>query len=55
MFTVSSGPAGAAEVAIQHQPAAAEPEAADEGGWWRSGEGNVAPTLVLVVLLSSRI
>ena len=44
-FPVSSGSAGAPEVAIEHQPAAAEPEAADEGGWWRGGEGNVAPTL----------
>ena len=44
-FPVSSGSAGAPEVAIEHQPAAAEPEAADEGGRWRGGEGNVAPTL----------
>ena len=35
----SSGPSGAAEVALQHQPPAAEPPSAHEGGGRRGGEG----------------
>lgn len=34
-----SGSAGPAEVALQHQPAAAEPPSADEGGRRRGGQG----------------
>lgn len=40
---VCSGPPGPAEVALQHQPAAAEPAAAHEGGRRRGGEGNEGP------------
>lgn len=41
LCSVCSGPPGAAEVEIQHQPSAAELEAVDEGGRWWGGEGNV--------------
>lgn len=38
-----SGPPGALEVALQHQLAAAEPQAADEGGRRRGGQGDSGP------------
>lgn len=36
---VFSGPSWPAEMALQHQPAAAEPPSADEGGRWRGRQG----------------
>lgn len=37
-----SGPSWPVEVALKHQPAAAEPSTADEGGRWRSRQGQRA-------------
>lgn len=50
--SVCSGPPGAVEVEIQHQPPAAELEAVDEGGWWWSGEGKGGGVLCFVPVIS---
>lgn len=46
-FFCSSGPARPAEVALQHEPSAAEPPSADEGGRRRGcqGQGGERPVL----------
>lgn len=41
-----SGPSWPAEVALQHQPAAAEPSSADEGGRWRGRQGQTAYSVI---------
>lgn len=59
---VSSRPARPAEVALQHQPAAAEPPPADEGGRRRGRQGQRATplhrahctVLIVFVLMTSR-
>lgn len=45
-----SGLAGPAEVALQHQPAAAEPPSADEGGRRRGRQGQRAEGIPVVFL-----
>lgn len=44
-FVFCSGPSWPAEVALQHQPAAAEPSSADEGGRRRGRQGQRAEGL----------
>lgn len=39
LFIYFSGSTWLAKVALQHQPAAAEPPSADEGGRWRGCQG----------------
>lgn len=39
VLSFSSGPTWPAEVALQHQPSAAESMSANEGGGWRGCEG----------------
>lgn len=42
LFLFFSGPSWLAEVALQHQPLAAEPPSADESGRWRGRQGQRA-------------
>lgn len=42
-----SGPSWPVEVALKHQPATAEPSTADEGGRWRSRQGQWAQGILL--------
>lgn len=46
-FVFFSGPSRPVEVALEHQPAAAEPSTADEGGRWRSRQGQWAQGTLL--------
>lgn len=49
MCVFPSGPAGPAQVALQHQPFAAEPATSDEGGRRRGRQGQMTTVILCCV------